>query len=77
MFRQDFVHCCVTDYIPVTSKNNPYTSKTIIKGSQTELQRRISHSSIVYFELLEWSSNEIEQPTDFEYIEIPGPSQRV
>lgn len=46
MFRQDFVDCCVTDYIPVASENNPYPSKTIIKGSQTELQRRISDSSL-------------------------------
>lgn len=54
MFRQDFVHCCVTDYmyLRVASKNNPYTSKTIMKGSQTELQRRISDSGIVYFEHL-------------------------
>lgn len=52
MFRQDFVDCCVTDYIPVASENNPYPSKTIIKGSQTELQRRISDYSIMYFEHL-------------------------
>lgn len=71
------MHCCVTDYIPVASKNNPCPSKTIMKGSQTELQRRISDAGIMYFELLEWSSDEIEQPTDFKYIEIPGPGRRV
>lgn len=52
MFRQDFVDCCVTDYIPVASKNNPYPSKTIMKGSQTELQRGISDAGIMYFEHL-------------------------
>lgn len=54
MFRQDLrtLLCYKLPNIPVASKNNPYTSKTIIRLHQSELQRRISDASIVYFEVL-------------------------